>query len=82
MEDCHILSPHSPHGQWFRDFSLRGCLVSEDSCYICMWRGFDHLGIYFHGSSFTIDQSMSKKKKSALSVLVCFIEFMCQREFV
>ena len=52
MEDCHILSPRSPHEQWFRDFSLRGCLVSEDSCYICMWRGFDHLGMYFHGSSF------------------------------
>ena len=63
MEDCHILSPHSPHGQWFRDFNLRGCLVSEDSCYIRMWRGFDHLGMYFHGSSFIIDQSMRKKKQ-------------------
>ena len=61
MEDCHILSPHSPHGQWFRDLSLRGCLISDDSCYIRKWRGFDHLGMYFHGSSFIIDQSMCKK---------------------
>ena len=45
MEGCHILSYHSPHGQWFRDVILRGCLVGEDSCYIHMWRGFDHLGI-------------------------------------
>ena len=58
MEDCHILSYHSPHGQWFRDVILRGCLVSEDSCYIRMWRGFDHLGMYFHLRSFIIDQSM------------------------
>ena len=63
MEDRHILSSCSPHGQWFRDFNLRGCLISEDSCYIRMWRGFDHLGMYFHGSSFIVDQSMSKKKK-------------------
>ena len=47
--------PRSPYEQWFRDFSLRGCLISEDSCYIRMWRGFDHLGMYFHGSSFIID---------------------------
>ena len=40
--------PRSPHGQWFRDLNLRGCLVSEDSCYIRIWRGFDHLGMYFH----------------------------------
>ena len=45
MEGCHILSYHSRHGQWFRDVILRGCLVGEDSCYIHMWRGFDHLGI-------------------------------------
>ena len=38
MEDCHILSYHSPHEQWFRDVILRGCLVSEASCYIRMWR--------------------------------------------
>ena len=60
MEDCHILSYHSPHGQWFRDVILRGCLVGEDSCYIRMWRGFDHLGMYFHGSSFIFYQSMRK----------------------
>ena len=71
MEDCHILSYHSPHGQWFRDVILRGCLVSEDSCYIRMWRGFDHLGMYFHGSSFIIDQSMHKKKKKR--ILHCII---------
>ena len=28
-----------------------------------MWRGFDHLGMYFHLRSFIIDQSMHKKKK-------------------
>ena len=61
MDDCHILSPCSPHGHWFRDLSLRGYLVNEDSCYNHMWRGFDHLGMYFHGSSFIIDQSMCKK---------------------
>ena len=55
MEDCHILSLRSPHGQWFRDLNLRNCLVSEDSCYIRMWRGFYHLGMYFHGRSFIID---------------------------
>ena len=91
MEDCHILSPHSPHGQWFRDLSLRGCLISDDSCYIRKWRGFDHLGMYFHGRSFIIDQSMCKKKlkkkthsslyhsllSTCMDVLVCFIDFMC-----
>ena len=58
MEDCHVLPPSSPHGQWFKDFILRGCLVSEDSCYIRMWRGFDNLCMYFHVRSFIIDQSM------------------------
>ena len=88
IEDCHILSPRSPNGQWFRDLSLRSCLVSEDSCYIRMWRGFDHLGMYFHGRSFIIDQSMRKKKIAhsslyhsplgmCIDVPVCFIEFMC-----
>ena len=77
MEDCHFLSPHSPHGQWFRDLSLRGYLVNEDSCYIRMWTEFDHLGMYFHGRSFIIDQSMRKnKKKSALFIIGFCIEHM------
>ena len=83
-------SPHSPHGQWFKDLNLRGRLVSEDSCYIRMWRGFDHLGMYFHLRSFIIDQSMQKKKKkiahsslyhsplsTCMDVLVCLIKFIC-----
>ena len=80
-------SPSLPHGQWFRDLSLRGCLVSKDSYYISMWGGFDHLGMYFHWRSFIIDQSMHKKKmhcslyhfpfSTCMDVLVCFIEFMC-----
>ena len=70
-------SYHSSHGQWFRDVILRGCLISEDSCYIRMWRGFDHLGMYFHGNSFIIDQSMRKnKKKSALFIIGFCIEHM------
>ena len=89
MKDCHILSPRSPHGQWFRDLSLKGCLVSEDSCYIHMWRGFDHLGMFFHLRSFITDQSKRKKKKivhsslyhsplgMCMDVPVCFIKFMC-----
>ena len=91
IEDCHILSSRSSDGQWFRDLNLRDCLVSEDSCYIRMWRGFDHLGMYFHRKSFIIDQSMRKKKKSKIAcyslyhsplstcmdVLVSFIELMC-----
>ena len=93
IEDCHILSPRSPNGQWFRDLSLRSCLVSEDSCYIRIWRGFDHLGMYFHGRSFIIDQSMRKKKIAhsslyhsplgmCIDVPVCFIESICYIEFV
>ena len=58
----HSFLSFTPHGQWFRDVILRGCLVGEDSCYIRMWKGFDHLGMYFHESSFIIDQSMRKKK--------------------
>ena len=82
MEDCLILSPRSPHGQWFRDLSLRGCPVSEDLCYIRMWIEFDHLGMYFHGSSFIINQSMRKKKKKRILCCIilhwaCFIGFMC-----
>ena len=91
MEDCHILSYHSPHGRWFRDVILRGCLVSEDSCYISTWGEFIHLGMYFHGSAFVIDQSMRTKKKMMIAhysfyhsplgmgmdMPGCFIEFMC-----
>ena len=73
--------PRSPHEQWFRDFSLIGCLISEDSCYIRMWRGFDHLGMYFHGSSFIIDHSMrkEKKKKSVLFIIPFSIGHMYRR---
>ena len=35
------------HRQWFRDLSLKGCLVSEDSCYITLWGEFTQLGYVF-----------------------------------
>ena len=41
--------PHSPYGQWSRDLILRGCHVSEDSCYISTWGEFIHLAMYFMG---------------------------------
>ena len=41
--------PRSPYEQWFRDLILRGCIVSEDSCYISTWGVFIHLAMYFIG---------------------------------
>ena len=62
MEDCHILSPCSPHGQWSRDLILRGCLVSEDSCYISTWGEFIHLAMYFMGDHSLLIKVCAKKK--------------------
>ena len=38
---------HSPYRQWSKDLILRGCLISEDSCYISTWGEFIHLAMYF-----------------------------------
>ena len=72
MEDCHILPTRSPCEQWFRDLILRGCLVSEDSCYISTWGKFIHLAMYFMG-----DHSVASeyaKKKNVLFIIPFSIE--------
>ena len=71
MEDCHILHTRSPCEQWFRDLILRGCLVSEDSCYISTWGVFIRLAMYFMGDHSLLIRLCTKK--NALFIISFFI---------
>ena len=42
---------------------LRGCIVSEDSCYISTWGEFMHLAMYFMGYHSLLIRVRAKKKK-------------------
>ena len=42
---------------------LRGCLVSEDSCYISTWGDFIHLTMYFMRDHSLLIRVCAKKKK-------------------
>ena len=64
MEDCHIFPHSSPYGQWFRYFILRGCLISENSCYISTWGEFIHLAMYFMGDQSLLIRVCAKKKSA------------------
>ena len=86
MEDCHVPPPFA---LWavIQGSYLRGCLVSEDSCYISTWGEFIHLAMYFMGDHSLLIRVCAKKKTHyslyhsssgmCMDVPSCFIEFMC-----
>ena len=62
MEDCHVLSPIHLMGSGPKILFLRGCLVSEDSCYISTWGEFMHLAMYFMGYHSLLNRWLLPKK--------------------